>query len=83
MSIRLGPTWRHVLMRAWSIRLLAMSFVFDVAGILLEVMGASGAPRPVWAVLLHVAGAAFGLAAFVARLTYQHNMQGSEPCKQA
>ncbi len=71
--MKLLQDWREILGRAWSVRLIAASFVCDVLGIVFAGWGLfSGRLLPF--VVLSTIGAAFGLGAFVARLMAQRNM---------
>lgn len=71
--MRLLPDWPLVLRRAWSVRLIALSALCDVAGVALAVSGTFAHQRGP-ALWLQVAGALLGIAGFVARLVYQQNL---------
>lgn len=66
LKSRLLPDWRNLLRRAWSIRLMALAFVFTATEVMLPFFGDAIPPR-VFAVLSGVAVA----GAFVARLMAQ------------
>ena len=66
MKTRLLPDWRNLLRRAWSIRLMALAFVFTATEVMLPFFSDDVPPR-VFAVLSGVAVA----GAFVARLMAQ------------
>ena len=71
MKTRLLPDWRDLLRRAWSIRLMALAFVFTATEVILPFFSDAIPPR-LFAVLSGVAVA----GAFVARLMAQ---QKDEP----
>ena len=71
MKNRLLPDWRDLVRRAWSIRLMALAFLFTAAEVMLPFFSDAIPPR-LFAVLSGVAVA----GAFVARLMAQ---QKAEP----
>lgn len=80
ISVKLIPNWRDVLRWAWSVRFIAASFVCDVIGIGLAVAGVMGVQESPWqSIGLQIVGAAFTLAAFIARLVYQRGISRECP----
>ena len=72
MKSRLLPDWRNLLRRAWSIRLMALAFLFTATEVMLPFFSDAIPPR-LFAMLSGVAVA----GAFVARLMAQQ--QQDEP----
>lgn len=71
--VRLGPRWRKVLRRAWSVRLFAASVACQVLDVLLSTAGAfSGQYRA--SLALQLAGVAFAALGLWARLVYQQGL---------
>mgnify|MGYP003422774952 CR=1 FL=1 len=64
--MKLKPTWRHVIRRAWSVRLIALAALLSGAEVALPFF-ADQFPRGIFAALSFVAVA----GAFVARLVAQ------------
>lgn len=78
--MQLGADWKAVLTKAWSVRFIAASFVCDVIGIGLAVAGVMGVQESPWqSIGLQIVGAAFTLAAFIARLVYQRGISRECP----
>ena len=72
--MKLLSDWKEVLGKAWSVRLIAASWVCDVLGVVFAGWGIySGSLVPF--LILSILGATFGVAAFVARLMAQRNMR--------
>lgn len=64
---------REVLRKAWSVRLLVALIALELLGVWLTVRGTfAGEPR--LALYFQLAGASLGIAAFIARLTYQQGL---------
>lgn len=71
--MKLGADWKAVLAKAWSVRLLAALIALELLGVWLTVRGTfSGEPR--LALYFQLAGALLGIAAFIARMTYQQGL---------
>mgnify|MGYP003598914216 CR=1 FL=1 len=70
MALRLGPSWRAVLRRAWSVRLWALSFACGAADIVLSVLGQLR-PEAGWRMGLQLLGLVFAMAGLVARVLVQ------------
>lgn len=70
MKTKLLPDWRNLLRRAWSIRLMALAFLFTATEVMLPFFSDAIPPR-VFAVLSGVAVA----GAFVARLMAQQKAE--------
>lgn len=71
--MRLVCNWRDILRGAWSVRLLAALIALELIGVVLTVRGTfSGDPR--LALYFQLAGALLGIAAFIARMTYQQGL---------
>lgn len=72
---RLADDWHRVLLRAWSVRLIALAFVLSAASGLLYAL--PSLPVPTW---LHVVASVLApiadLAAFLARPIKQKNLGG-------
>jgi hypothetical protein len=67
------PNWRALLRRAWSVRFLVALIALELLGVWLTVRGTfSDDPR--LALYFQLAGASLGIAAFIARLTYQQGL---------
>ncbi len=72
-AVRLGPRWRKVLRRAWSVRLFAASVACQALDVLLSTAGAfSGQYRA--SLALQLAGVAFAALGLWARLVYQQGL---------
>lgn len=66
------PNVRDVLRRAWSVRLMAAAFVCEVAGLVLETIGAF--THPLLSFALRLAALVLVFAAFAARFAYQQGL---------
>lgn len=74
--MELVPHWRRVLKRAWSIRLMALAFLFSALEIVLPAFdGVLPIPPRLFALL---SGLVVG-AAFVSRLVAQSSLSKGEP----
>lgn len=77
MKIKIIPEWRAMLRHAWSIRLLALGFVFAGAQALIDIFGIDAVPfvkgLPTWAKMLIVMVIMGG--AFVAKFVIQPKMR--------
>ena len=71
--MKLIPNWRALLRRAWSVRFIAAFIVLELVGVGLSVRGAFS-DNEALSLALQLTGAALGIAAFVARLTYQRGL---------
>lgn len=74
--MRLIDNWRAVLHRAWSVRLIAAAVllaVLDIGSVVLEALGMM-VDRPAWSIALRSLSALCGVAAFVARLVAQREL---------
>lgn len=71
--MQLGADWKAVLTKAWSVRFIAAFIVLELAGVGLSVRGAFS-DNEALSLALQLTGAALGIAAFVARLTYQRGL---------
>jgi hypothetical protein len=70
--VKLAPDWKRILVKAWSVRLMALAFVFTALEIALPFLdGYLPIPQRVFAAAAGLAGA----GAFVARLVAQKNME--------
>jgi hypothetical protein len=76
MNVRFIPNWPEILRRAWSIRFIALAFVFTLAEVALQLLtpAALGLPSGLFAVLSGLASA----AAFVSRLIAQKGVTKDE-----
>jgi len=73
ISMKLIPNWRDVLRWAWSVRFILAFIALELAGVWLSVRGAFS-DNEALSLALQLTGAALGIAAFVARLTYQQGL---------
>ena len=73
ISVKLVPNWRDVLRLGWSVRFIVAFIVLELAGVGLSVRGAFS-DNEALSLALQLTGAALGIAAFVARLTYQRGL---------
>lgn len=64
---------REVLRKAWSVRLLVALIALELLGVWLTVRG-TFSDEPRLALYFQLAGASLGIAAFIARLTYQQGL---------
>lgn len=71
--IRLGPRWRDVLRRAWSVRLFAASVACQAADVALSTTGMFAAHYRT-SVALQLLGVAFAALGLWARLVYQRGV---------
>ena len=71
--MQLGADWKAVLTKAWSVRFIVAFIVLELAGVWLSVRGAFS-DNEALSLALQLTGAALGIAAFVARLTYQQGL---------
>lgn len=71
--MQLGADWKAVLTKAWSVRFIVAFIVLELAGVGLSVRGAFS-DNEALSLALQLTGAALGIAAFVARLTYQRGL---------
>lgn len=71
--MQLGADWKAVLTKAWSVRFIVAFIVLELAGVGLSVRGAFS-DNEALSLALQLTGAALGIAAFVARLTYQQGL---------
>ena len=73
VQMKLISNWRDVLRRGWSVRFIVAFIVLELAGVGLSVRGAFS-DNEALSLALQLTGAALGIAAFVARLTYQRGL---------
>lgn len=71
--MQLGADWKAVLTKAWSVRFIVAFIALELAGVWLSVRGAFS-DNEALSLALQLTGAALGIAAFVARLTYQRGL---------
>lgn len=71
--MKLISNWRDVLRWAWSVRFIVAFIVLELASVGLSVRGAFS-DNEALSLALQLTGAALGIAAFVARLTYQQGL---------
>ena len=75
--MQLGADWKAVLTKAWSVRFIVAFIVLELAGVWLSVLGAFSGNETL-SLALQLTGAALGIAAFVARLTYQRGLSNDK-----